>query len=301
MGFEDRDYLRDEQERYEGKGRWSGGGFRPGGGDLWAVKTLIVINIVAFIAQNATSKVVFGEFVGGFTSAADLSLQSLARFEIWRLLTYGFCHSADIWHIVFNMLLLWVFGRLVEPQLGSKEFLCFYLAAVVFSGAGHLVWQAVSGSPNPAIGASGAVMGVIILAARYYPREEVMLFFVVRMQLQYLALLVIVIDLISLFGRESRVAHSVHLAGIAFGLMYFQWHWNISGIAAAFGSPVASYRRKRADRERRRQLQVFDPGDENLREEVDRILAKISAHGEPSLTDEERKTLERASRVFRGR
>lgn len=307
MGLEDREYLRDEARRY-GDG---GGGFGFGGrGSLsgnWAIRTIIILNIVVWVMQIATGQQLpDGRTVGGITDWLSLSLTDLGSFQIWRLVTYGFCHAAgDPMHIVFNMLFLWMFGRMIEGIYGSREFMAMYLTGIVFSGATQALFTGIIGQPSSGtIGASGGVNAVVILTAMHFPRMTVYVMFILPMQLWILAILKVGLDTLGMFGSSGNVAHAAHLGGAAFGYLYFVRGWRISPLLSGFGgwsNPVSSMQRKMRDRKRQKELQVFEPNDDELREEVDRLLEKIKAHGEASLTDEERQTLERASRVFKGR
>src|SRR5690606_24668473 len=117
--------------------------------------------------------VTLGPRQGGLTSLLWLDPDLVVfRLQIWRLVTYGFCHSpGDVLHIVFNMLLLFWFGRELESMYGSKEFLRFYLAGIVVSGLAFIGLAFITGIKNPSIGASGAVMAVVVLFAIYHPRR----------------------------------------------------------------------------------------------------------------------------------
>src|SRR5207237_381134 len=73
--------------------------------------------------------------------------------ELWRLLTYGFCH-VNTSHIFFNMFSLWLFGKYVEPIYGAREFLAFYLVGILISGLAFLGFDAAHAVPHGTIGAS---------------------------------------------------------------------------------------------------------------------------------------------------
>src|SRR5690606_26963530 len=105
------------------------------GGGVQTAKWIIIINVAVFVLQVVTVK---SDII---TGALELSPGSvLERFQIWRLVTYGFCHSPyTVWHIFFNMFILWLVGRRLEPQYGSREFLLFYLTAIVVSGLTYLL------------------------------------------------------------------------------------------------------------------------------------------------------------------
>ena len=155
MGLENRDYIRDSPPP-------PGYGHGPRG--YWAVKYLIIANIAVFVLQMMTAEPRTLS-TGGVTELLSLSLSNLFNidplqgFQIWRVVTYGFCHGG-LMHILFNMFVLWMFGRNIEPVVGSREFLMFFLAGVVVSGLCHVGTQAIFKTPG-VVGASGGVMAVV--------------------------------------------------------------------------------------------------------------------------------------------
>lgn len=307
MGLEDREYLRDEARRYGEGGGGFGFGARTSMSENWAIRVIVILNIIVWVLQLGTEEhLPNGMTIGGATDWFSLSLNDLASFQIWRLLTYGFCHAtSDPWHLAFNMLFLWMFGRMIEGVYGSREFLGMYLTGIVVSGVVQVIFTAVIGQPDSGtIGASGAVNAVVILTAMHFPRMTVYVMFVLPMQLWVLAILKVALDTMGMLDADGHVAHAAHLGGAAFGYLYFVRGWRIMPLLSGldqFSNPVSSMQRKMRDRKRKKELQVFEPNDDELREEVDRLLEKIKNQGEASLTDEERQTLERASRVFKGR
>ena len=130
------------------------------------VKWLIIINVVVFVLQLLTRSPRSNGVTGWFELSGDAVLR---HWEVWRLLTSAFCHSpAQITHLLFNMLGLWIFGNLVEGVYGAREFLRFYLTAAVVSAVGFLVVEllvtrfAIRQIPAE-YGASGAVMAVMMV------------------------------------------------------------------------------------------------------------------------------------------
>lgn len=281
MGIENRDYVR----------RGSGGNYGRGfgnPGDNWAINFLLIANVAVFILQNMD--------LGGVTDALELSLWDIQHFQIWRLVTYGFCHGG-IWHIAINMYVLWMFGRLVEPIYGSREFLAFYLVGIVISGLCHIGIQLVDGSLNPVIGASGGVNAVVFLCAMLYPRMTVLLMFVIPVEFRFLAVGFALYDLFgALNPGDSIIAHTAHLGGAAFGVAYKYFGWRITPWLQ-FGNWKMPKRRPKADPE----IRAYRPPEENLDGRVDEILIKIQKQGEQSLTDEERKILTEASDRYKNR
>lgn len=288
MGIESRDYLRNE----------SGGNYRSfnmsAGG--WAIKYLIIANVAVFLLEIATIQGRNGSTILNFLALDRESIFS--SFQIWRLVTYGFCHSTQsLGHIFFNMFILWMFGRSVEPVVGSREFLAFYLVSIVISGLCHIAI-----SVNPVIGASGGVMAVVFLTAMYYPKMTVLLFFVLPIELRWLAVLYAVVDLFGFVNpRSDSVAHFAHLGGAAFGVAYKYYGWNLTrGLQRKW----ERFQSNRAVR--KSNLHVYSEPDTRLSkasldERVDAILEKISREGEASLTDQERELLKEASSKYKKR
>src|SRR5437016_6274991 len=129
MGIYDRDYYRREGQSFLGSLTERG----------TVCKWLVGINVVCFLLQMLTTRHVNGQTSSWFTDALILDVQAVLHGEVWRLLTYAFLHTtASLWHIVFNMLLLYYFGRDVEDWYGPREFLAVYLVAAVLGGGAFL-------------------------------------------------------------------------------------------------------------------------------------------------------------------
>jgi membrane associated rhomboid family serine protease len=290
MGIENRDYLRDE----------GGSAFgRSIGGGLQTVKWIIIVNVAVFVLQVVTAR------SGLITDALALSPGSvLEQFQIWRLVTYAFCHDPHgVLHIFFNMYILWIVGRRLESRYGSGEFLLFYLTAVVVSGLAYLLLELILARPGVAIGASGAVAAAFILYAILYPHEKWLLFFVFPIEVRWLCLAFLVFDihpvLLELGGEQvgSGVAHAAHLGGYLFGFLYYQQRWNLEQTFSGLRHLKLPKRRPSSH------LKVYQPQRDSAEIEIrtDEILQKISEQGEASLTDEERAILADASRRLRNR
>ena len=143
---------------------------------------IIVANIVVFVLQIVTTRptqmLVDGEMfvrrVSPVTQVLELDPQRVFHGEIWRLVTYSFCHAADgrefVWHILFNMLFIGWWGTTLERMYGTREFVLFYLTAAMASGLAFLGLSWLQGDPTPAIGASGAVMAIMASYAIFFPR-----------------------------------------------------------------------------------------------------------------------------------
>jgi len=292
MGIYDRDYYRPERQGLQL--RWPQS----------MVGLLILANVVLWLLDWVSTQHAFGGLLGGrslhdLLGAYGYSLRN--PLYSWQLLTYGFMHSIRPEHIVFNMLGLWFLGRDVEGVYGKREFLRLYLALIVFGGIIWSGWNLLrgAGDAGPLIGASGAIAGIVVLYALNFPRRTVLFFFVLPMPAWFLGVFLVAMDLLGALGGGTPIAYSVHLAGAALAFLYFRFHWNFGTLAS--GQWWA--RRLRSQPA----LRVHYPQDDepaqevDLSQEVDRILEKIHRLGESSLTRQERRTLETASRQYQKR
>jgi hypothetical protein len=153
------------------------------------------------------------------------------------------------------------------------------------------------------IGASGGVMAVLAVFVWYFPREEVLIWGILPVPAWALGILYFVTDIQGAAQGGGNVAHVAHIGGAVFGLLYAWRGWRLSGLSDLGGRL----------KQMRRRFKIVRPDDDvgsshstkederSLQLRVDQILEKISRSGESSLTDDERETLTRASRRFKGR
>lgn len=235
-----------------------------------------------------------------FTGAFELHpLWYKQPWKIYQLLTYGFLHSPhSIQHILFNMYGLWLFGREVEHRYGRKEFLLFYLSAIVFSGLFWNLSALASGGPLlPLVGASGGVVAVAILFALSFPHRTILFLFVFPMPMWVLACILVGFDVYGAIHRSgtSNVAFTAHLAGAAFALFYYKSGWSPGRWIANKLTGVAPRRKPK--------LRIHEPDQESsdTDQRVDDILKKIQDEGKDSLTRRERRILEKASKEYQRR
>jgi membrane associated rhomboid family serine protease len=214
----------------------------------------------------------------------------LGRLRIWQLATCALLH-VDLWHLAFNAMGIWFFGRLVEQRLGARRYILFALGTVVTASLGYLLLSVLEGPRRPMIGASGLDFGVIVLCAFWYPRLTVLLFFVLPVPLWALAALFVFLEAMMLLEQGGGVAHAAHLGGALYGALYFRFMGHFDQLFSGLGAWQHRRRRRRAERERRDSAE--------LRREVDRILDKVNREGMAALTDAERRVLKDASEKLR--
>ncbi|WP_304223957.1 rhomboid family intramembrane serine protease [Gracilinema caldarium] len=189
------------------------------------VLILIGINLLVFLAQN-----LFPEA----TVYLSLNTQLVLRYGmVWQFLTYMFAHGG-ISHLLLNMLGLFFFGTPVERQMGSKEFLLFYLVTGFFAGLFSFGLFLLTGSASVfLLGASGALFAVQLAYATFFPDSIVYLWGILPLRAPVMVLGFTALELFfSVTGIASGVAHFTHLAGFAFAWLYFiirygenPWHY----------------------------------------------------------------------------
>ncbi|MDR0554012.1 MAG: rhomboid family intramembrane serine protease [Treponema sp.] len=141
---------------------------------------------------------------------------------VWQFVTYMFSHGG--WsHLLFNMLALFIFGTQLERRMGSGEFLLYYMVTGILAGAFSFVVYWFTGAYGVfLLGASGAIFAVQLAYAAYFPNAVVYLWGILPLRAPVMALGFTALELISsFFGFGSGVAHLTHLAGFAFGWIYF--------------------------------------------------------------------------------
>ncbi|MDH5620985.1 MAG: rhomboid family intramembrane serine protease [Gammaproteobacteria bacterium] len=153
---------------------------------------------------------------------------SFPSFLPWQLLTYGFLHDTrSLMHIIFNMLMLWMFGRDLERLMGPRRFLTYYLACVVGAGLVQLLVGVIQGWGVPTVGASGGVFGLLLAYGMAFPERRIMLMFPpIPMKAKYFVILLGLFELsLGLSGVDNGIANFAHLGGMLFGYALIR-HWS---------------------------------------------------------------------------
>jgi membrane associated rhomboid family serine protease len=226
--------------------------------------------------------------------------------QVWRLLTHAFCHDRyGLWHIFLNMLCLYWFGGTLETMYGGREFLLFYLTAAVIAGLAFVGLDLYTGSSVPAVGASGAVLAVMMLYTMHFPCETICICWIFPVEMRWVMAFYVIWDLhpilLALAGDQffSGIAHAAHLGGLVFGFLYAKFEWRLEAI----GERLGGMRRPRRERPRLRLVEYphpeLEPDDETAR--MDEVLQKIHESGEASLTPEDREILRQASERVKSR
>jgi membrane associated rhomboid family serine protease len=295
MGIQDRDYYREGPSFLDRVGQQ--------GTTVW----LVAITCGVFFGQVLSRD--------ALTQLWIYNPKLILEGEVWRLVTPMFLH-AGLLHLFFNMLVLFWAGQRVEDVYGAREFGLFYLAAGISAHVIYLAAYLAGLCPvTNALGASGAVFAVLVLFALHFPHQKILLFMIVPVPAWALVLMYVALDLMGALGArgDTHVAFLVHLGGAFFGFLYYASGWRFTSLFAR--APASTVRPKLRvvppPVEEREPEPVGAPvqaaphpaeaADEQLEAKLDAVLAKVSKHGQESLTPEEREILFRASELFKKR
>jgi len=291
--LEDRDYMRGDN--------------RFGGSFLlrWSATTVLLIVIAAcYLLQNLIPDKNVDKYL-------SLSVDGLKSGFIWELITFQFLHGG-FFHLAFNLLALWSFGRIVESRLGVARYLWVYFLAGTIGGLFQVGLNVLLPTMHGGFlfGASAGVCGVMAVFCRLEPEQLIIPLFI---KAKYALLVFVGIAAVFMFiPFGSNISHAAHLGGLLTGIAWVRlgWHHDYSslpweGLLARLRNPLQSRQRKqelvRAASIRSRSWrtggaasEVEIAPDEFISKEVDPILDKISAHGIQSLTERERKILDAA-------
>jgi membrane associated rhomboid family serine protease len=180
-----------------------------------ATQALILSCVVVFLLQSL-----------GIDGLAFLALWPVGsgNFMPWQVITYAFLHGG-LSHLVFNMFGLFMFGAELERVWGAKRLLVFYFASVLVAALTQLLVAAWSGSPNPTVGASGGLFGLLVGFAMLFPHRRIVpLIPPIPMPAWLFVVLYGVIELfLGVTGSMSGVAHFAHLGGILGGWLTLRY------------------------------------------------------------------------------
>jgi membrane associated rhomboid family serine protease len=224
----------------------------------------------------------------------------------WTFISYMFVH-AGLLHLLGNMLMLFVFGTAVESRMGSRNFLAYSLFCGVGAAAFSLLLAGIL-PVGPFVGASGAVLGVAVAFAMFWPDAELIVFPIpVPIKARTLVIGLIALDIIgSQLWPNDGIAHMAHVGGALFGYLFFR----IQSLSRRAPTPpartverVVMVQSGSSEPERRTPITPLrtrrHPESDPVSAEVDRVLDKISEKGISSLTAAERRFLDEVAKQKR--
>lgn len=306
------------------------------------VRRIIVINIAVFILVNLinlafyvafqfsphdpTARYTASPFYENYlTFFKFFSMSADWKFVLthpWILITSMFLHQG-FWHILWNMLIMYWFGRIVGDFIGNQRILPIYLISGLAGGLIFFLTANLLNYTGPngyAYGASGAVMGIVVAAGTIAPEYVMRLLLLGDVKLKYIVVALVLLDLFSLASDVNTGGHFAHLGGALLGFLFVRqlqdgsdWALPVNNILDRINNLFSGIRRpnrrkpkvvyKNTSRIKKRQQsggsrrgnQQSD-NKQNYEEKLNSILDKIKVSGYESLTEEEKEFLFNASK-----
>ena len=234
-----------------------GARYRWGGLLTPAIKALLIANAAVFLAQTLLQLLGDAQLYLLFLRELGLvPLLATRGLRIWQPFTYLFLHGG-LWHLLINMLVLWMFGSDIERAWGRRRFLTYYLLTGVGAGVLNIVVKMAFyplGSPPQTvvtIGASGAVYGILLAAALLFPDRQVWVIpFPIMLSMRAYVLIIGAIAFYSSLGAGGdNISHITHLGGMLVGYLYLRRGLYFFGLRNLY----SDWRRRRL----RRKFEVY--------------------------------------------
>lgn len=276
---------------------------------FWNVGLYVIPFVVFSVLSLFRIELPFLRWDLGYTNDW-LSLSSVPLDLVWKpwsLITYAFLHGGFL-HLLFNMLMLYFAGRLFLTFFTQKQLFGLYILSAIFAGLIFILSYntlplLANGQWTKMVGASAAIMAILVATATYAPYYEVRLLLIGTVKLWHIVLVFVVLDLIQASGGNSG-GHLSHLAGSLFGFGYVKLLQTgtdltkgVSGVLDFFANlfkPKKSTPFKTVHRNKNKNANTSTPSKKAkdlTQKQIDDILDKISKSGYDSLTKEEKEFL----------
>ena len=227
---------------------------------------------------------------------------ALLLWKPWSLLSYAFFHSG-IMHIVFNMIVLNFSGRLFMTFFTSKQLLGLYMLSAIFAGLCYILVFYILNINAPIVGASAAIMAILVATTTYYPLMELRLLIIGNVKLWHVTAVIIIIDLMQL-RSENMGGHISHLSGALFGFIFIKLLQNGTDLSVSVSRVITFFanlfKKNTSTPFKKVHKNYSKPVEKTVskivtkdksQQQIDEILDKISQSGYDSLTKEEKEFL----------
>ena len=186
------------------------------------IKWLLASNTLIFVLTSLMPASAHQDIITFFALTPAMVLR---HYFIWQPFTYLFLHGG-IWHLIFNMLTLWMFGMQLETDWGTRQFLKYYFICGIGAGVCIVAINALLGQWGvPTLGASGAIMGLLLAFGVLYPNQRVLMSFLFPIKAKYLVMIYAAVELWSTFGPNTGISSIAHLSGMVVGYVYLKAGW----------------------------------------------------------------------------
>ncbi|MEG1555382.1 MAG: rhomboid family intramembrane serine protease [Bacteroidales bacterium] len=257
----------------------------------------LTLSLGAFLMNNHFNKVFMLQLTDWLACPA-----SFARllYQPWSILTSLFLHTS-FWHLLFNMIMLYVAGRIFLEYLTEKKLLITYLIGGIFGNLFYMaayqifpVFATVVGS-SVALGASGSIMAILVAITVYRPHHEIILLILGRMKLVWLTIIFVVIDLLSL-SQGNAGGHIAHLGGALYGVLSVLFYLHYPAKQKTKKKKPKFYTSYESATSKPLSDEEYNSQKVAHQKKIDEILDKISKNGYDALSREEKEYLFMASK-----
>lgn len=274
------------------------------------ISRIILVNVfvfLIFLIVRAFSPGGGGnEFYQNFLSWFSLSSEGINLLKRpWSLFTHMFVHEG-MWHLFWNMLILFWFGRIAGDLIGDKKVLPLYIMGGLSGALLYLLFAGLTNQLGIAYGASAAVMSFVVAAAFIAPEYIIHLILIGPVRLKYIALFLVLIDLVMIAESNNTGGRIAHLGGASFGALYVVSLRNGNDLTAylsqlfdrmgSFFGEVSTSRPGKMKVVHKKKNTDRSIDEMDIQERIDAILDKINHSGYDSLTSEEKEFLYQASK-----
>jgi membrane associated rhomboid family serine protease len=234
------------QPRYTQRRSFFSGRFTTG------VKWLLIVNTAVFLLWSLGGRAIQNHLLTLFGLTPELTVRN---FMVWQVFTYLFLHGG-IWHLIFNMLTLWMFGSPLEQDWGTRRFLKYYFICGIGAGLFDLALNILFGhwSDHTTIGASGAIYGLLLAYGVCYPEQTVLMNFLFPIKAKYMVMIYAGVELLMSMGVNTGVSNIAHLGGMVVGFVYLKSR--LPGIRLKLPDWRGAYRQWKLRRAKRK-FQVY--------------------------------------------
>jgi membrane associated rhomboid family serine protease len=198
-----------------------------------AVKALVITNVAVWVGLVLILQGLILRNTVIFDYFALVPSRMITQFWVWQIFTYMFLHASGVFHVLFNMLVLWFFGSELEGRWGRKFFLTYYLVCGIGAGAIYLIgsfaYAFASGNVGameaPLVGASGATYGLLLAYGILFGEREIYFMMLFPMKAKFFVMIIGLVELVTLLdsGMGSQTANLAHLGGIVVGFAFLSF------------------------------------------------------------------------------
>ena len=265
---------------------------------------IILINIIVFVSISVVQVVLtisglstfFTMFINKLMLPASLGTFIL---QPWSLITYFFLHMSFM-HILWNMLFLYWFGKIINDNIGNNALISLYVLGGIIGGLFYMAiynivpYYGERVSDSLMLGASAGVFSVVVGSATLMPNYTFYLLLIGPVRIKYIALFYVLISFFDVSGTNAG-GEIAHLGGAFIGYIYIRRLQNGVNIGEGIINFINFFSEKKEKKENKKE-NIQKETDETTQDEVDKILDKISESGYSSLTSKEKERLFNASK-----